>query len=186
MDYLLNFLIQDYQQVALYLVVLYFFVWTTAKINTFYLKTSSLYTKVPNMEKLLERIDAGFAALNDALLGKSVIDKSYYSRDRSPRIVNELGEQLFKQSGAEEVFSSIKDSLTKELSSKQINSLLQLQMGSLNVMLAHRDDQTLKPLQDFAYTHPTYHNTPLGYTDLLFVVALKLRDYYIAKHPELK
>jgi hypothetical protein len=185
MEYFLNFLIQDYQQVALYLVALYSVIFITVKITTFYNKTSELHTKVPNMERLLEKIDTGLAALNDALLGKSIIDKSYYSRDHSPRNVNELGEQLFKESGAETAFASIKDSLTEELSLKQINSLLQLQMGSLNVMLAHRDDPLLKPLLDFAYEHPTYHNTPLDYTDILFVVSLKLRDYYISKHPEL-
>ncbi|HUC01329.1 MAG TPA: hypothetical protein VMA75_00285 [Candidatus Paceibacterota bacterium] len=185
MEYFFAFLIQDYQQIALYLVVLYSVIWITAKVSGFYFKTSELHTKMPNIERLLEKLDIGLAALNDALLGKSVIDKSYYSRDRSPRTVNELGERLFKESGAEAAFAAMKDPLVDELASKQIHSLLQLQTASLNVMIAHRNDPILKPLQDFVYEHPTYHNTPLGYTDLLFVVSLKLRDYYISKHPEL-
>ena len=185
MDYLFNFLIQDYQQVALYLTVLYFVIWITIKINSFYMKTSELHTKVPNMERLLAKIDIGLTLLNRALLNKSVIDESYYSSDHSPRAVNVLGEKLLKESGADVIFTSIKNTLVNELELKPIDSLLQLQTESLNVLLAHWDDPLFKPLQNFVYQHPTYNNTPLGYTDLLFVVALKLRDYYISEHPEL-
>ena len=61
MEYLFNFLIQDYQQIALYLVVLYFVVWITIRIKRS-TKTSELRTKVPNMERLLAKIDAGLSA----------------------------------------------------------------------------------------------------------------------------
>lgn len=185
MEYLFNLLIQDYQQIALYLVVLYFVVWITIRINTFYLKTSELRTKVPNMERLLAKIDAGLSSLNDTLLGKSIIDKSCYSRDRSPRTVNELGEKLFKESGADAVYLSMEEELAQELALKPIKSLLQLQTESLNVMLAHQDDSAFLPLQNFVYQHPTYNDTPLAYTDVLFVMALKLRDFYLTKHPNL-
>jgi hypothetical protein len=199
MDYLFNLLVQDYQQVALYGVALYLIVFITVRINTFYLKTKGLYgevlglndkmlgldKRVSRVERLLAKIDVGFTLLNKALLGKSLIDESCYSNDHSPRTVNALGEKLFQESGADNIFSLLKDELILELESRLIRSMLELQGESLNVMLAHWDDPRLKLLQDFAYQHPTYNKTPLTYTDLLFVIALKLRDVYHAKHPDL-
>ena len=185
MEYLFNFLIQDYQQVALFGIVLYLIVKITITLDRFYVETKKLHDKVPNMERLLAKIDAGLSSLNDTLLGKSVIDKSCYSRDRSPRTVNELGEKLFKESGADAVYLSMEEELAQELALKPIKSLLQLQTESLNVMLAHRDDSAFLPLQNFVYQHPTYNDTPLAYTDVLFVMALKLRDFYLTKHPNL-
>jgi hypothetical protein len=213
MDYLFNFLIQDYQQVALYGIALYLIVLVTIKIDRFYCKTnnlqrevsglhdetsglrsdvSGLRTEVSGLDKrvskveiLLAKIDLGFTLLNKALLGKSVIDVSCYSNDHSPRTVNALGEKLFQESGADNIFALAKDELILELESKAIRSMLELQGESLNVMLAHWDDPRLKLLQDFAYQHPTYNKTPLSYTDILFVIALKLRDAYHNKHPDL-
>jgi hypothetical protein len=185
MDYLFNFLIQDYQQIALFGIVLYLIVKITITLDRFYVETKKLHDKVPNMERLLAKIDAGLSSLNDTLLEKSIIDKSCYSRDRSPRTVNELGEKLFKESGADAVYLSMKEELAQELALKPIKSLLQLQTESLNVMLAHRDDSAFLPLQNFVYQHPTYNDTPLAYTDVLFVMALKLRDFYLTKHPNL-
>jgi hypothetical protein len=206
MDYLFNFLIQGYQQVALYGIALYLIIFTTIKINTFYLKTTDLHSdvaglntkvqglddkvsglngKVSKVETLLAKIDLGFTLLNKALLGKSVIDVSCYSNDHSPRTVNALGEKLFQESGADNIFALAKDELILELESKTIRSMLELQGESLNVMLAHWDDPRLKLLQDFAYQHPTYNKTPLAYTDILFVIALKLRDAYHDRHPNL-
>jgi hypothetical protein len=77
----------------------------------------------------------------------------------------------------------MKEELAQELALKPIKSLLQLQTESLNVMLAHRDDSAFLPLQNFVYQHPTYNDTPLAYTDVLFVMALKLRDFYLTKYP---
>lgn len=91
-----------------------------------------------------------------------------------------------KESSGNVVFETKKDGLLLELEQKQINSLLELEKESLNTVLAHRDDLDYKPLQDFTFQHPTFKDSPLTYTDLLFIVALKLRDFYRAKHPELK
>ena len=52
-------------------------------------------------------------------------------------------------------------------------------------MLAHGDDLSYKPIQDFAFQHPTYKNNPLTYSDILFLIALKLRDFYRGRHTDL-
>lgn len=185
MDYLFNFLIQDYQQVALLAIVLYLIIKITITLDRFYMKTKRLHDTVPGMERLLMKIDTGLTLLNKTLLNKSIINESCYSSDHSPRAVNILGEKLFKESGADALFASQKKMLLNELALKPIDSLLQLQTEALNVLLAHWDDPAFRPLQNFVYQHPTYDRTPLSYPDLLFVISLKLRDYYISKHPEL-
>ena len=53
------------------------------------------------------------------------------------------------------------------------------------MLLLHRDEPRFRLLQDFVYQHPTFNAKPLTYTDILFMVALKLRDFYRERHPAL-
>ena len=185
MEYLFSFLIQYYPQIAGYGIAAFLLVLATIKIYGFYSKTKQLHTDVPTIRTTLAKIDTGLTLLNSVLLEKTIISQSCYSNDNSPRVVSPLGERLLSESGANAILESVKGEFVLELEAKTIASLLELEKESLNVMLAHRNDMRFKQLQDFAYQHPTFNSTPLTYTDILFVVALKLRDFYRGRHLEL-
>ena len=185
MEYLFSFLIQYYPQIAVYGIILFLVVVITIKATDFYSQTRRLHADMPTVQTTLTKIDTGLTLLNNVLLEKTIISQSCYSNGNSPRVISSLGIQLLNESGANPIFEAIKGEFVMELEAKTINSLLELEKESLNVMLVHRDEARFKPLQDFAYQHPTFNDMPLTYTDLLFVVALKLRDFYRTRHPDL-
>ncbi|MDP3957533.1 MAG: hypothetical protein Q8Q10_03475 [bacterium] len=124
--------------------------------------------------------------MNNVLLEKQVISHSCYSQENSPRVINPLGQKLYEQSGAKDLMEKVKGKLLKELeTNKKIDSLLELERESLNTMLNRMDDKEFKNIQNFAFEHPKFEGNPLTFTDILFVMALVLRDLYRGKHPEI-
>ncbi len=185
MDSIINKLIEQpiiggYIAVAVIVaLVVYFF-------TKFYIETCRSTKEIPEIRNSLKKIDSGLNTLNKILLENSIIKQSCYASENSPRMVNDLGEKLFNESGAKELFDKIKDDLIKELeANKVIDSLLELERESLNVLLRKMDNQEFRQIQNFAFQHPTYNGNPLNYTDILFIIALKLRDLYSSKHPNL-
>ena len=53
-------------------------------------------------------------------------------------------------------------------------------------MLQKRNDQKFKGIQNFAFEHPNFEDKSLTYTDILFILSLKLRDDFIKTHPNSK
>jgi hypothetical protein len=162
--------------------VLAFTVWVIAR---FYFNTKNALSKFPHFEVLLNKLDKGFTTLNSILLEKSVISNSCYSEGHSPRTLNEKGKKLYRESGAEALFEKMKTTWVQELMAKKCDSLLALEGQALQLLLEKKAESTYKELQDFAYQHPTFENTPLTYTDIIFVLSLQLRDEYLKIHPEL-
>lgn len=182
MDSIFNFIGAYHPEFFQDIILLAAVAFAASKITTFYLKTVKLHEDMPAMRTTLARIDKGFALLNSVLLEKTVISRSCYSQEASPRAINTLGEQLLRESGAREVFETKKFDLLRELERMPIDSRLALEREAMNLMLAHRDDEDCRPLQDFAFEHPTFNGKPLTYADILFVIALKLRDFYRTRH----
>ena len=183
-QYIFDKLIQYFPQIGAYTLIALVVGLIVWKAASFYIKTQNTVSKFPMIETVLSKIDKGFTTLNQVLLEKQVISQSCYSNENSPRVVNEIGKKLFKESGAEELFEKIKEELMSELESKKFDSLLELERSCLNVLLEKMNDNRFKNIQNFAFQNPKYEGLPLSYTDMLFVMALMLRDYYREKYPE--
>ncbi|MDP3785278.1 MAG: hypothetical protein Q8R12_04415 [bacterium] len=182
-QYIVDKAIQYFPQISGYFIVALvvgMFVW---KLCAFYIRTNTATKKIPLIESLLSKIDRGFNTLNQILLEKSVISQSVYSSANSPRTINALGQKLFTDSGAEILFERIKTGLMAELEGKTFGSLLELERECLNLFLGKMNDPEFKNIQNFAFEHPTFGDNPLTYTDILFVMSLKLREEYRTKHP---
>ena len=181
-DVVLKYLIDNYPQIGLGCILLFLICFLVYKCTKFYLKTKGVCDDFPALKKLLEKIDKGFTTLNQILIEKNVISTSCYSEGNSPRSLNERGEMLYKESGAERLFIQIKDELILELEKRGQDSSLELEANALKVMFDKMNDPEFKDVQNFAYNHPNFNGTSLTYTDILFVMALKLRDAHIEKH----
>lgn len=183
-DTIINFLSKYYPHIAGYALLVLVIVLVVYKCTKFYLKTKEVCDEFPSLKTLLQKIDKGFNTLNQILIEKNVISSSCYSEGNSPRKLNELGEKLFKDSGAEELFNKIKEELLTEF--KKPNSFLELERNALKILFDKTNNPEFKGIQDFAYNHPNFEESPLTYTDILYIMSLKLRDAYIEKHPEIK
>lgn len=186
LQYLLDNLIKFFPQAAGYSFVTFVVAILVWKVCSFYLNTKKTVGKFPQIETVLAKIDKGLTTLNQVLLEKQIISQSCYSSENSPRVINEKGMKLCKDSGAEEIFNDVKDELLKELEKKPLTSLLELERTSLDVFLERMNDPRFKKIQDFAFENPRFEGLPLTYTDILFILALKLRDYYRENHSDFR
>ncbi len=181
-DYAIQKLIEYFPQVSTYFIIILVAIFVTYKITVFYINTKKINSKFPEIEDTLERIDKGFTTLNQILLEKNVISRSCYSEENSPRVINQIGQKLYTESGASGLFENIKDELISELEKKHFDSLLELERSSLDVLIEKMSDIRFKDIQNFAFQHPTFDSNPLTYTDILFIMSLRLRDLYREKH----
>jgi hypothetical protein len=187
---MITFLLQIAATGAPYLAVygglLVLVVWATIKATSFWHKTRELHRDIPEIKKTLNNVHDAIKALNQVLLEKSVISQSCYSSENSPRVLNVLGKKLLTESKADEVIAFVGNDWMKQLEDKKIKSLLELERESLDLVMSKKNDGALIDVQNFVYEHPHFETNPLTYSDVLFAMSLKLRDMYMAKHPELK
>ena len=111
-------LMEYYPQIAGYACLIFVVVFITIKIYKFYFSTKSVCEKFESFSDTLNTISRGLETLNKILLEKKVIDNSCYSETHSPIDLNELGNQLYKESGAEQVFGENEERLLEELEKK--------------------------------------------------------------------
>ena len=194
-EYIIQKLLECYPQIATYFIIILVVAYTVYKVTIFYKDTKDKNNKfgeefksvngtLVKVNETLTEVDKGLAILNQALLEKNVISISCYSNKNSPRVINQLGLKLYSESGAEKLFNSIKDELLLDLEKKQFDSLLELEMSSLNVLMEKMSDSRFKDVQNFIFEHPNFEDHPLTYTDILFVMSLKLRETYREKHKD--
>lgn len=167
---------------ALVIIVVGFIVW---KVSSFYFRTNNIHREFPEVKKLLTDISSGFKTLNSVLLEKSIISHSCFSESNSPRVINDLGKKVLTESGADVVFENMKNELLIELEKSTFQSSLELEKESLNLLLSKMNEPKFSGIQNFVYQHPNFEDKPLSYSDILFIMSLKLRDMYIDKHPEI-
>lgn len=178
-------LLEYFPQVAVYAIIILIVGFVVYKATRFYVQTKNVHKEFPDIKLVLQKIDKGLNTLNTILLEKSVISQSCYSNGNSPRIINDLGKKVLEESTAGALFEKIKNDLLMELSKNNFTSLLEVERESLNLLLSKMNEPQFSTIQNFAYQHPTFNETPLSYSDILFVMSIKLRDLYKENHPEL-
>ena len=183
-EYLFKLAIEYFPQIAGYLCSAALLIIVVWKIASFYFKTNAAVQQMNDIGPLLSKISAGFTTLNTVLIEKNIISQSCYSQENSPRVLNDAGKKLLKESGAATLFDSLKEELIKDVEKQEIDSFLEAERSCLNALLEKMDDIRFRDIQNFAYQHPTFDGKALTYTDILFVMALELRDTYIQRHPE--
>ena len=158
----------------------------TIFLTRFYMETHKVLDDYPSSRQMLSEIHAGLILLNTVLLEKNVISQSCYSGMNSPRVLNEAGRELLKESEADKLYNQLQEGLLKELEGQEVTTLLALEQASLQLLLLKRNEPEFKPLQDFAFEHPTFKKNPLSYIDILYAMSLLLRDAYRERHTELE
>lgn len=183
LQFIFQKLMDYYPTVSVYSLIILISGFVIWKLAWFYYKTSDTNSLVPKILSSLDRLETGLDKLNHVLVEKGIIDLPCYARQKSPWEINEVGEKLLQKSGADKLLEIIKDRLLLDLENKPLISLLELQRESLNVLVNYMDDIEFKDVQNFVYQNPTFENNPLRYIDLIHTMSLRLRNYYLEKHP---
>lgn len=163
-------------------VVLSLLIW---KFAGFYFTTKSAVKDIPSIKLSIGKIEKALLTMNALLLENGHIKQTCYSEANSPIKVNELGEKLLRESGAEKILKEITPAFLADLEGNSFNNPLELERACYQSLVSNMNDKRFSDLQTFAYNNPKFHDKPLRYFDILSVMALKLRDSYLEKHPKL-
>ena len=154
-----------------------------------FMKIGSYREKVLNSEKRLDKIDGKIEPLMNEIKNLlSLVVKSRrnkvkreISESNSPLVLSGQGKELLKRSGFDEIFEQEKDKLVKLLEERKPNKKYQVQEGAEFILINVINNPELQKLQIHVYNNPE-DSIEL----ILYAGAIKLRDYYLEKHSEIK
>ncbi len=117
------------------------------------------------------------------------------TRKCSPRIMTFVGQELFRQSGAEQAVSDNASYLISEIEKKSPATPYDVENTALNVLLGNMTHSMYEPIKNYIYYQPeiiTLKNEKgedcqihLSLNAIIRLMGIKLRDLYLAKHPEI-
>lgn len=154
------------------------------------LETSNtqLTEKVKQLEKREEKSNEKIDQLcSDMAVQQSVtsglqrdIDKnSGIAQAHSPLGLTDKGWKLVRDSGAMDIYDTIKDELVAELELQEPRSQYDVQEKARWMMGQKFDDDRFSQVEDWAYKNGA------DFSQILRSLGLPLRDYYFEKHPEI-
>lgn len=149
---------------------------------------TQLAEKVQQLEKREEKANEKINQLcSDMAVQQSVtsglqrdIDKnSGIAQAHSPLALTDKGWDLVKDSGAMDIYDTIKDELVAELELQEPRSQYDVQEKARWMMGQKFDDDRFSQVEDWAYKNGA------DFSQILRSLGLPLRDYYFEKHPDI-
>lgn len=112
---------------------------------------------------------------------------SFWSRARSPRVLNERGSRFADASGIAMVVATHLDELLDDLADTEPATAYDVERGSGDVLAAFLEDNADidRRIKDYLYHNPQYDGEDVGWGDVIYVGAFAIRDAYLTRHPEL-
>lgn len=158
------------------------------------------YNFIP-MSKAIKEIKDSFSNLHNAglemqnHLGKGKkgrldpihkLDRLSWAVSHSPFQLNDMGENLYKSSGLEDVIKRYGDRLLKKMYENKPSTGYDVEKCSFHAIeefvLSEKEIET--NIKNFIYKNPVFEGKEVGLGDIFFVGSIKLRDMYFEKHPE--
>lgn len=158
-----------------------------AKVDALETANTKLTEKVAQLEerekKANEKLDSVRSDVDKMMsqmggLEKRVDSFTNVAQSHSPLALTDKGWALVKDSGAYEIYDTIKDELVAELELQNPRSRYDVQEKARWMMGQKFEDDRFSQVEDWAYEHGE------DFLQILRSLGLPLRDYYFEKHPE--
>jgi hypothetical protein len=106
----------------------------------------------------------------------------------SPLKLNVSGKILLEKSGIDKIIDVNIEKLILMLEGLTLNTAYDVQTKSFSILgdFILETAEFEKKIKNFVFNNPTVENRNIGFSDVIFVGSLLLRDEYLKKHPELK
>lgn len=111
----------------------------------------------------------------------------------SPRKMNDMGLEVYAETGAKQVLENNADFLISELEKKAPNTAYDVEEAAFEVLLAHLQNPLFNPIKNYLYSNPsrivkkdesgTDKEIELSMGLLLQLMSIDLRDRYLELHP---
>jgi len=136
------------------------------------------------MEKILPDLLQGFEKKGFVPSGAlsswaKVVSAEKYSI-KSPKRLNKEGQLVLKESGMKEIIDTHMKTFIKELKDENLESPLDLENRSFEILKSKEKDKITIPLRYYLYDH-----SDEDIDTIFFVGSIYLRDKYIERHPEM-
>lgn len=108
-----------------------------------------------------------------------------YFKAKSPIDLTDVGEKLLEESGAKDVVDKQYHKLSQMLDSKEPQTAFDVQEYAGKVIAELDDTDAFIPIKRFIYNNPEFHGRTLTIMNVEQVMAIYLRNKYLAQHSEL-
>lgn len=144
-------------------------------------KVEQLENREKKMQEKVDQLCSDMAVQQSVTAGiQRDIDRSTgVAQSHSPLSLTEKGWKLVKDSGALDIYETIKDELIAELELQHPRSQYDVQEKARWMMGQKFDDERFRQVEDWAYKNGE------DFSQILRSLGLPLRDYYFENHPEI-
>lgn len=166
-------------------------------------KLDDVPQKARNLEEQAKGLDNRLCRAEDTLASvtkwiikqdKAMIDE--FMQKRSPYTLTSVGEQLLRDSGANQVLEQCMPQYIADLEAKEPKTAYDVEDLAYDVLFRRSGDDAFKPIKDYLYLAPdpvTFYSAErresvevrVSLIAIIKVMSLPLRDEYLRLHPEL-
>lgn len=151
-------------------------------------------TKIDKLSLDMEEVKEDIAAIKAVLIQKFPNAAIVFSMKKSPRRLNELGEDLFERIHGKDFLENNKAFFFSKIDSMKPKTALDVENAANFACAGYTDNDIFNDIKNFVYNAPPItikdedekekpYDITLG--DVCFVLSLPLRDLYLKEHPEL-
>ena len=157
-------------------------------------KIDRLVTDVDKLKDDVSDIKEDISAIKAVLIQKFPNAAAVFSMKKSPRKLNELGEELFKRVNGAKFLETHKDFFFSKIDGMKPKTALDVENAANFACAGFTDNEIFNGIKNFVYNAPSItikneqgEDKPYDITlgDVSFVLSLPLRDLYLDAHPEL-
>lgn len=169
---------------------------TNLKADVSNLKTdvAVLKTDVTSLKDDMADVKADISAIKAVLIKKFPNAAEIFSMKKSPRILNELGEQLFSQINGEKFLNDNRKFFFSKIDERKPKTALDVEDAANIACSAFTEEDMFNDIKSFVYNAPSItipdgnggsrsYDITLG--DICYILSLPLRDMYLNEHPEI-
>lgn len=158
-------------------------------ISGFDKKTEKMFARIDESLSKIGRIEnllgGRITTLEKAFIAKYPEQLDTFAQHNSPLQLNDFSKEIMEESGADKIFEQQKDDLVRRMEELKPGTAYDVEETAYRVLLYNSSEMWFNPIKTFLYNNPVYKEKTLNVDILCFIMSLPLRDYYLARHPEI-
>lgn len=138
-----------------------------------------------NDDVIIKGIKQSLERIEKILIAKNIDMFDRFSQANSPRQLNDVGQRLLTDSGAEAILSEHMEELIAAIAERKPETAYDVEQCSYYAMLENSFEKWFIPLKNYIYNHPVFDGVNVNIAVIAFIMSLPLRNEYLNRHPEI-
>lgn len=153
-----------------------------------------LKNDVSSLKESIFGIKSDVSAIKSVIVQKFPKAITMITQKKSPRVLNELGQSIFKQVDGEELLNDNKEFFFKNIDRMNPKTALDVENAANYACIGYTDNDIFNGIKMYVYNAPSIivegqdgkketYDLTLG--DICYALSIPLRDMYLKEHPEI-